>query len=26
VTRAPRLLVKDGLTERELPEGYEHFR
>ncbi len=26
VTRAPRLLVKDGLRERELPEGYEHFR
>jgi thiamine-monophosphate kinase len=26
VTRAPRLLVKDGHRERELPEGYEHFR
>jgi thiamine-monophosphate kinase len=26
VTRAPRLLVKDGKDERELPEGYEHFR
>ena len=26
VTRASRLVVKDGLTERELPEGYEHFR
>jgi thiamine-monophosphate kinase len=26
VTRAPRLLVKDGPRERELPEGYEHFR
>jgi thiamine-monophosphate kinase len=26
VTRAPRLLVKDGRGERELPEGYEHFR
>jgi thiamine-monophosphate kinase len=26
VTRAPRLLVKDGLRDRELPEGYEHFR
>jgi thiamine-monophosphate kinase len=26
VTRAPRLLVKDGLRERELPDGYEHFR
>jgi len=26
VTRAPRLLVKDERGERELPEGYEHFR
>jgi len=26
VTRAPRLLIKDGQSERELPEGYEHFR
>jgi len=26
VTRAPRLIVKDGQGERELPEGYEHFR
>jgi thiamine-monophosphate kinase len=26
VTRAPRLLVKDARGERELPEGYEHFR
>jgi thiamine-monophosphate kinase len=26
VTRAPRLLIKDQRGERELPEGYEHFR
>jgi thiamine-monophosphate kinase len=26
VTRAPRLVVKDERGERELPEGYEHFR
>jgi thiamine-monophosphate kinase len=26
VTRAPRLLVKDERGERELPEGYEHFK
>jgi thiamine-monophosphate kinase len=26
VTRAPRLLVKDEQGERELPEGYEHFK
>ena len=26
VTRAPRLIVKDERGERELPEGYEHFR
>ncbi len=26
VTRAPRLLVKDERGERDLPEGYEHFR
>jgi thiamine-monophosphate kinase len=26
VTRAPRLIVKDEHGERELPEGYEHFR
>jgi thiamine-monophosphate kinase len=26
VTRAPRLVVKDEQGERELPEGYEHFR
>ncbi|HEU4691894.1 MAG TPA: thiamine-phosphate kinase [Vicinamibacterales bacterium] len=26
VTRAPRLLIKDEHGERELPEGYEHFR
>ena len=26
VTRAPRLLVRDERGERELPEGYEHFR
>jgi thiamine-monophosphate kinase len=26
VTRAPRLLIKDERGERELPEGYEHFR
>ena len=26
VTRAPRLVVKEGRGERELPEGYEHFR
>jgi thiamine-monophosphate kinase len=26
VTRAPRLIVKDEQGERELPEGYEHFR
>jgi thiamine-monophosphate kinase len=26
VTRAPRLLIKDGRGEHELPEGYEHFR
>jgi thiamine-monophosphate kinase len=26
VTRAPRLLVKDERGEREIPEGYEHFR
>ena len=26
VTRAPRLLVKDERGERELPDGYEHFR
>ena len=26
VTQAPRLLVKDERGEREIPEGYEHFR
>jgi thiamine-monophosphate kinase len=26
VTQAPRLLVKDAGGEREIPEGYEHFR
>jgi thiamine-monophosphate kinase len=26
VTRAPRVFVKDERGERELPEGYEHFR
>ncbi len=26
VTRSPRLIVKDERGERELPEGYEHFR
>jgi thiamine-monophosphate kinase len=26
VTRAPRLIVKDEHGEKELPEGYEHFR
>jgi thiamine-monophosphate kinase len=26
VTRTPRLIVKDEQGERELPEGYEHFR
>jgi thiamine-monophosphate kinase len=26
VTRAPRLLIRDERGERELPEGYEHFR
>ena len=26
VTRRPRLIVKDERGERELPEGYEHFR
>jgi thiamine-monophosphate kinase len=26
VTRAPRLLIKDEHSTRELPEGYEHFR
>jgi thiamine-monophosphate kinase len=26
VTRARRLIVKDDQGERELPEGYEHFR
>ena len=26
VTQAPRLLVKDETGEREIPEGYEHFR
>jgi thiamine-monophosphate kinase len=26
VTRAPSLLIKDERGERELPEGYEHFR
>jgi len=26
VTQAPRLLIKDEHGERELPEGYQHFR
>jgi thiamine-monophosphate kinase len=26
VTKAPRLIVKDEQGERELPQGYEHFR
>ena len=26
VTKSPRLVVKDERGERELPEGYEHFR
>jgi thiamine-monophosphate kinase len=26
VTRSPRLLVKDSRGQRELPEGYQHFR